>query len=298
MYTPFLFNTSEQDLRFVLLQKKAIEAFPMHWHDEIEISYVLHGELQIFLNGELITVKEGDALFIDSDECHYFMPGKVDLITVLFSPSLLSGTPGSDKLIADIKERLTRNSKTTAKWTAENKSELKSIIDELASFDKNDFAYELKVRACIFRLVAMIADERINSVADMTAVTDCSKVKERIGNVFRYIEEHYMEALSLPEAAAASGYVPTYFSRVFKTCTGMTFYDYLTIYRIRKSEVLLVETSDSIAAIAVASGFSSVKTFDRVFKEQIGISPLKFRKQHMIRHAGQKRKGRQNEGRQ
>ena len=99
-----------------------------------------------------------------------------------------------------------------------------------------------------------------------------------------------MEPISLPSAAEASGYVPTYFSRVFKTCTGMTFYDYLTVYRIRKAEIQLVNTNDSVSSIASASGFSSVKTFDRVFKEQIGTSPLKFRKQHQKQQAEKRRK--------
>ena len=52
MYTSFLFGTSEQELHYVLLQKKATESFPLHWHDEIEISFVLSGELSLILDGE------------------------------------------------------------------------------------------------------------------------------------------------------------------------------------------------------------------------------------------------------
>ena len=132
-------------------------------------------------------------------------------------------------------------------------------------------------------LIAMIADESINPLSQLSSGIECSKVRNRIGDVFKYIEEHYKEPMTLPEAAAASGYVPTYFSRVFKNCTGMTFYDYLTLFRVRKAEAALIASSDSIASIAVECGFSSVKTFDRVFKEHAGISPLKFRKMHRQR---------------
>ncbi len=290
MYTPFLFSTSEQELHYVLLHKKATEAFPLHWHDEIEISYVDKGKLELFLNGENLIVKQGDAVFINSGDCHYYLPSDAELTSVIFSPDILAGTPGSAALIASIRERLGKNSKTTEKWKHDDVEILKSILSYLEALDKSTFSYELLVRSAVFRLIAMIADESINPLSQLSSGIECSKVRNRIGDVFKYIEEHYKEPMTLPEAAAASGYVPTYFSRVFKNCTGMTFYDYLTVFRVRKAEILLVNTNDSIANIAASSGFSSVKTFDRVFKEQLGISPLKFRKMHGSSKSGRRKK--------
>ena len=59
----------------------------------------------------------------------------------------------------------------------------------------------------------------------------------------------------------------------------MTFYSYLTAYRVAIAEQELVLTNDSISDIAVSAGFGSVKTFDRIFKEKLSTSPLKYRKQ-------------------
>ena len=284
MYTSFLFGTSEQELHYVLLQKKATESFPLHWHDEIEISFVLSGELSLILDGEDLAVKAGDVLFINSGDSHYFRPSDAEVITIIFSPDILSGTAGSDSIISGVRERLGRLSKTTEHWNAEAKEELISYIKELAELSKESFSYELMVRSIVFRIVAMITDETYNPISEKkTSVSEQSKVRDRIAAVFSYIEAHYKDSISLPDAAEASGYVPTYFSRVFKSCTGMTFYDYLTIFRIRKAEIALVSTSSSIQSIATEAGFSSVKTFDRVFKEQTGISPLKFRKMHTKR---------------
>ena len=283
MYTSFLFGTSEQELHYVLLQKKATESFPLHWHDEIEISFVLSGELSLMLDGEDLAVKAGDVLFINSGDSHYFRPSDAEVITIIFSPDLLSGTVGSDSIISGVRERLGRLSKTTEHWNAEAKEELISYIKELSALSKESFSYELMVRSIVFRIVAMITDETYNPLSEKTSISEQSKVRDRIAAVFSYIEAHYKDSISLPDAAEASGYVPTYFSRVFKSCTGMTFYDYLTIFRIRKAEIALVSTSSSIQSIATEAGFSSVKTFDRVFKEQTGISPLKFRKMHTKR---------------
>ena len=290
MYTPFLFSTSETAFRYVLLHKKETEAFPMHWHDEIELIFVRNGELRIFINGEPFDISAGNAAIINSGDCHYTVPSDAECITIIFSLSILSGTSDSERIISELKTRLGRNSKTTLEWKEEDREALHALLEELEGIDRSSFAYELLVRSAIFRISALIGDENHNPLSDAGARSECSKARERLANVFKYIEQHYMEPISLPSAAEASGYVPTYFSRVFKTCTGMTFYDYLTVYRIRKAEIQLVNTNDSVSSIASASGFSSVKTFDRVFKEQIGTSPLKFRKQHQKQQAEKRRK--------
>ena len=287
MYTPFLFSTSETDLHYVLLHKKETEAFPIHWHDEFEITYVNSGELRISINGENYLVKAGDGVIINSGDCHYCFPSKAEITAVLFSPNLLSSASGSEQLVAAVKERLKENAKTTVAWSDEDRKTLLSILSELERLDSGSFSYPLLVRSLLFRLLALLTDDG-HARMDKDESIECSKVRDRIGNVFKYIEEHYMESITLATAAEASGYVPTYFSRVFKICTGMTFYDYLTVYRIRKAEILLINTNDSISKVAVATGFSSVKTFDRVFKEQRGISPLKFRKQHTIKSSERK----------
>lgn len=284
MYTPFLFDTSEQGLHFVLLHKKTIEAFPMHWHEEIEIAYAEEGETTLFLNGETVTIHPGEAVFINSGDCHYFLPSKSLLTSIIFSPDIL----GSENLVSGIRKRLDENSRTSASWSAEDKAALQSILGELVAADRESFEYELIVRSALCRLVALAADPKHREASGPERKSESAKVRERIGNVFRYVEEHYSEPISLPAAAAASGYVPTYFSRVFKSCTGMTFYDYLTVFRIRKAEVRLLNTNDSISSIADASGFSSVKTFDRVFKDLTGSSPLKFRKMHTAPKTGRK----------
>ena len=283
MYAPFLFTTSEKELHYVLLHRKESEAFPMHWHDEIEIDCIRSGELRIFLNGESRSVRAGEAVIINSGDPHYWLPSEAEVTSVIFSPDVISGTENSSQLEKEIVQRIGRLSRTTENWNEQDRAALIALVDELESIPEGIFSYELLVRSALFRILALAADENRNPPSAPMPSTAGAKVMGRIGNVFRYIEENYSNPISLPEAAAASGYVPTYFSRVFKSCTGMTFYDYLTLFRVRKAEAALIASSDSIASIAVECGFSSVKTFDRVFKEHAGISPLKFRKMHRQR---------------
>ena len=144
--------------------------------------------------------------------------------------------------------------------------------------DRKSPSYCLGARGGVLIMLSLFTRyaEPIDSEAAVLSSDD--KVMERIGKVFELVGSSYDKDITLSAAADAAGYVPTYFSRVFRECTGMTFYSYLTMYRIAVAELKLVSTDKSINEIALSSGFGSVKTFDRIFKDKLGTSPLRYRK--------------------
>ena len=68
-----------------------------------------------------------------------------------------------------------------------------------------------------------------------------------------------------------------HFTRIFKQCMNMTFYEYLNQKRISKEEELLSTTGESVTEIAMSSGFSSISAFNRTFKSIKGCSPSEYR---------------------
>lgn len=89
-----------------------------------------------------------------------------------------------------------------------------------------------------------------------------------------YINQHYQEPLSLEEIADVSGFSRFHFTRIFKQCMNMTFYEYLNQKRISKAEELLSTTSQSVTEIAMNSGFSSISAFNRTFKSVKDVLPV------------------------
>ena len=175
---------------------------------------------------------------------------------------------------------LKSSTRTTAMWPEKGKKELNELISWLASGndDRKSPSYCLGARGGVLIMLSLFTRyaEPIDSEAAVLSSDD--KVMERIGKVFELVGSSYDKDITLSAAADAAGYVPTYFSRVFRECTGMTFYSYLTMYRIAVAELKLVSTDKSINEIALSSGFGSVKTFDRIFKDKLGTSPLRYRK--------------------
>lgn len=94
----------------------------------------------------------------------------------------------------------------------------------------------------------------------------------------RYILENYQEELRLETVAKAVHLSPSYFSALFKKTTGCSFARYLAKVRIAKAQELLENTDLSVTDIAMQVGFNDPAYFTAVFKRDVGITPLIYRR--------------------
>ena len=96
--------------------------------------------------------------------------------------------------------------------------------------------------------------------------------------VIGYMKRNYSRKLTLEEAAGFAGYTPTYFSRIFREDTGMSFSDFLSGIRVEKGKSLLINTKLTVAEAAALLGFSDQSHFGRTFKKITGVTPDQYRK--------------------
>ena len=92
-----------------------------------------------------------------------------------------------------------------------------------------------------------------------------------------FLNKNYARPLTRESLASQLGIAEDYLSRIFKKEMGLTLWNYLTLLRLdfARREILL--TGDSVAAIALRSGFTDPAYFDRLFKKQYGTSPTTLR---------------------
>ena len=100
---------------------------------------------------------------------------------------------------------------------------------------------------------------------------------KKINDLLDYINAHYADSLNLDNTAARVGFSKFHFSRLFKQYTGFTFNEYLNQRRLRAAEALLADRSISITEVALRSGFSSISSFNRLFKEAKHCTPKEYR---------------------
>lgn len=94
----------------------------------------------------------------------------------------------------------------------------------------------------------------------------------------RYVLAHFQENINRDRMAEMVNLSPGYFSNLFRAEVGMSFSDYLIQVRIENAKRLLRRFDLSVEAISRQCGFNSLAHFSRTFKDRVGVSPLKYRK--------------------
>jgi len=96
----------------------------------------------------------------------------------------------------------------------------------------------------------------------------------------KFIEENYGNPeLSLNYLSDRFDINPKYLSKLFKDEIGEKFLDLLISYRIEKAKQLMQETDKPIQDISEEVGYTNYNSFNRAFKNVVGVSPSDYRKQ-------------------
>jgi AraC family transcriptional regulator len=102
---------------------------------------------------------------------------------------------------------------------------------------------------------------------------------ERIGKAVRYIEKNIDQNLILEDIAKIAHYSPFHFQRIFKHVVGESPKQYVIRLRLEAAaHYIVLKPDDSILKTAIDSGFNSLESFSRAFKDYYSISPDGFRK--------------------
>ncbi|MCS7464791.1 response regulator [Paenibacillus doosanensis] len=100
---------------------------------------------------------------------------------------------------------------------------------------------------------------------------------DEIRKLIQYMKEHYMQDLSLKQAAEMVNMNESYLSYLFKKETQTGFTEYLNRLRLDKAAQYLAETSLPSYLIAEKVGYANINYFGRIFKKITGLSPQQYR---------------------
>ncbi|WNR46154.1 response regulator transcription factor [Paenibacillus roseipurpureus] len=104
-----------------------------------------------------------------------------------------------------------------------------------------------------------------------------SKSQKVISRIKQYIDQNYMNNITIQLLAEEVFLSPTYMCQIFKQETGETIIEYLTKVRIDKAKELLKSPDLKIFVIAEMVGFENATYFTSVFKKITGLIPGKYR---------------------
>lgn len=258
-----------------------LAGFPKHWHTEMEVIHVIEGNLIVYLNNQECSLEKGDILIIGANKIHGYKEGieKRNFDLILFNYGML------EELSKDIEsfKYLLPIIMNNHLIHYNNQTELhRKIVDQIEGliieYNSKMDGYKYVMKARLYDFMTILLRDVKSETCLEESLEHLQKKYEILSQINEYLDENYAEYISLEQVSKFVGYSTFYFTRIFREFTGTTFKKYLTYYRLEKARRLLLETDIPIVDVAYQSGFNSIKTFNRIFKEYSRCTPTDFRK--------------------
>lgn len=251
--------------------------FPIHFHPEYELNFILNGKgVRRVVGTSMEEIDDIELVLIGPNlehgwETHNCKSENIYEITIQFHEDLLNNKLLSLKDFKPIKD-LINKSKQGILFDGNTAMKLMPSIKSLTSTNGiKDFIKLLK-------LLRELADSKSQRLLSQNVVRDSAyENSDRLRKVHEFIKQNYSRKILLKEISAVVNMSQSSFNRFIKKRTGKTFIEYMNNKRIAHATELLIETDMSVGEIAYRSGFNSIANFNRLFKQLKNTSPSKFK---------------------
>lgn len=254
------YETHRDQSTEILISENTNNSFEAHFHRNIELIYVRSGQMQATINDENYTFSADEIVFVPSYYSHEFTTFYESAVIVLQIPyELLSG----------FNERFSNKTfgcKLTNPEANRKILEILQLMIRNISL-KNDFILKGYANLIVGILYSYYPMRTLRLL----------KSTDIIINIFNYIDEHYMEKLTLERISKVFGYNKYYISKLFNSCSSSNFNQYINATRVSHFISQYRKNPDlTITDLALRCGFDSVSSFYRVFKNINGKTPKEF----------------------
>jgi O-acetyl-ADP-ribose deacetylase (regulator of RNase III) len=159
-----------------------------------------------------------------------------------------------------------------------HEAKCRSVAFPLMSAGNHGFPKTVALQTAVDAISAFLMDHEM-MVYMVVFSREAVAVSEKLfQSVESYIDEHYIDGLSLDEVATATGISRYYVSHLFKELMDTTFVGYVNELRLNRAAMLLMTSDSPIIEIAALSGFNNLSNFNRAFKLHFGKTPSAYRK--------------------
>lgn len=257
--------------------------FNSHWHEALEILYIVSGSVDIECSAEKITVHPGDVVVINANELHTgeSVDTEISYYCIDMSVAFLRGS-GTDLCEIKYIDPVVRNLYRFKNKIGKDKEVVDCITDIIGEFEAGEPGYELAIKGSIYHLLTLLLRKYVQNILTPEECDNRQKLFNKLKNALIYIENHYTDKLSLDILAEQCGFSMYHFCHEFKKTIGKSPGEYITMYRIAKAEELLVNSELNITEIALSTGFSDANYFSRMFRKYKEDSPSAYRKKNHI----------------
>ena len=231
---------------------------------------MMEGETTVCVDSTRHTLRAGDVFLSFPNQIHsYESHGPERFYLFIIKPDLMP----------DLMETFTTGVPTSPIIQgAANRVHIRRLFDSLAETCTEDSA-ERSYTATLRRGYLLALFSELLSMMSITrlSVSDCGALR----SIVAFCDKNYSENLSLSLLEEKLHLNKYYISHLFSEKLGLRFNDYINSLRISEACRYLVHTDHSITEISEIVGFNTLRTFNRAFMKQLGISPSEYRKKDL-----------------
>lgn len=250
----------------------------IHKHDACEIILVKCGSLNILIGQQIVTLHQGNILFIAGNVPHRHLQDQeclpIPQVDILyFSIQLL---PPQRLELAEFRN-VHRLMETSKQGIVYSQQELfQTINSELELLQKNK---ELDRIISLYKILQFLSKHKGDLVSSITYCKEISYLEASDPTILivSFLNKNYTQEISLEMLARKVGLNKTALCKHFKKSTGTTIFNMLQRIRIENACRLLIETNLTIAQVAVKVGYRNISVFNEQFKKVVSTSPSNFR---------------------
>ena len=258
----FLYQPFQYDIMTILGHSAT---FLPHIHQSIEILYITDGSCEATVNGKSYTLQKNDFVVTLPYSIHAYkdLSNKVRCIILFCSPNQLSCFGNS-----------WRDSVPNAPALHDDDREIYRLLSSIHKTLNSEKKFKKEIakgyNTALFGEILPRLQCQKRKKADLSTTHQ----------LLEYCDSNYTECLSLDSVSKKLGISKYYISHIFNNKLHIGFNDYINALRISKAQYLLKETTLSITQISYEAGFSTIRSFNRIFKNTIGVTPIEYRKEH------------------
>lgn len=264
----------------VSISLASITSYPLHWHDTIEILYVLKGTLKVTITSDSYNLIEKDLEIINIDETHMISSEDSNNIVLIFhiDPYFF------EKYYSDI-ENMIFFTNTTEDNAQEGEAyeELRTFLSKIVceAVQKQD-NYDEEIESVLINMLYHLINNFHYLMYENEEIKEKEDLLARYHRISKYIVNNYNDNITLNDIAKHEFLSTDYLSHTIKDVTGHSFTDLLNLNRVEEARKLLLDTDKTISEISDEVGFSHIRYLNKHFKLYYNSTPFQYRKKYQI----------------
>ena len=243
-----------------------------HIHGEIEMLYIRSGNAEITVSDRRYEVSAGELVIVNPMDVHSIKADRSSPYhqrCICFDPSLIMDKRLREDLVSG-DNRITEFLSASCEKICEVASLFDSLFDSVDSNSEELFLESVAYVSLIFAHLKK---------SGLIISKDGSKKRSLfVKKVQEYLSEHFNEQITSHDVSRELFYNQSYFCRLFRENYGISFLEYLMLYRISNAKLMLSSENVRISDVAERVGFLDASYFSRCFKKIVGKSPVEYQK--------------------